>query len=59
MRYSNIAFEMLGVIALFTFIGYQLDKWVGTNKPWFTVVCSIVSVGISVYYAIKNFIKPK
>ncbi|MCL3780338.1 AtpZ/AtpI family protein [Prolixibacteraceae bacterium JC049] len=38
MRYSNMAFEMLAIIALFTFIGYQIDKRFGTNKPWLTFV---------------------
>lgn len=37
----SILVELLAVIALFTYAGYRLDRWLGT-EPWFLASLMIV-----------------
>jgi ATP synthase protein I len=54
-RYSGLAFEMLGIIALGTWGGYKLDLWLNT-KPVFVATCSLLSVFISLFVVLKDII---
>lgn len=56
-RYSSLAFQMLFIILAGVFGGKYLDQWLGLTFPVFTVVLSVSSVVLSIYYAIKDFIK--
>ena len=57
-RYSGIAFQTGIVIGLFTWGGYELDKWLDTS-PIFLAVGLFVGLILGVYYSIKDFIKKK
>ncbi len=57
-RYSSIAFQMLVIILLGVFGGIKLDHWLHLKFPIFTVVLSMISVVLAIYYAIKDLIKP-
>ncbi|MDZ4822927.1 MAG: AtpZ/AtpI family protein [Flavobacteriales bacterium] len=37
--------------------GQKLDKYFQTKTPWFTLLLSLVSVGIALYAVIKDFTK--
>jgi F0F1-type ATP synthase assembly protein I len=54
-RYSGLAFEMLGIIALGTWGGYNLDAWFNT-KPLLTAILSLLSVFFALYIVLKDFI---
>jgi F0F1-type ATP synthase assembly protein I len=56
-RYSGLAFQMIGIIALTTFGGVKLDKHTGWETPVFTIVLSLFGVFASIYIAIKGFLK--
>ena len=58
-KYSSIAFQMLLIILIGVFGGIKLDKYLNWEFPVFTVVFSILSVFLSIYFAIKDFIKFK
>lgn len=55
-RYSNMAFQMVVIIALGVFGGIKVDQWLD-SKPWFTLVCTIAGVGIALYIAIKEALR--
>jgi len=55
-RYSGMAFQMLAVILTGVFSGYKADQWLHT-KPVFTVVLSIVSVALSIYFVTKDLLR--
>lgn len=55
-RYSGLAFQMLAIILAGVFGGIKLDQWIHTEFPIFTLILTIVSVILSVYYAIKDLI---
>jgi hypothetical protein len=58
-RYSVLAFQMAVIIGLGTFGGYKLDQLLGLKFKIFTIVLALLSVGGAIYYAVKDFLKPK
>jgi len=58
-KYSSLAFQMLVVILLFIFGGYKLDHWLTWNFPLFTVLGSLIGVGMSIYIALKDLLRKK
>ena len=41
LRYSGMAFELLGLIIFAVIIGQLLDRWLETNRPYFTAAMVI------------------
>ncbi|MDP4266564.1 MAG: AtpZ/AtpI family protein [Bacteroidota bacterium] len=56
-KYSSLGFQMLFIILAGVFGGLKIDEWLSLKYPIFTVLLSIISVILSIYYAIKDFIK--
>jgi len=56
-RYSAMATQMGITIFLGVWGGQKLDKYFQTKTPWFTLLLSLVSVGIALYAVIKDFTK--
>jgi hypothetical protein len=50
---------MIVIILLGVFGGMKLDKVLRLGFPLFTVLFSILSVFLAIYYAIKDFLKIK
>jgi F0F1-type ATP synthase assembly protein I len=57
-RYSGMAFQMMAIIVAGAFGGLKLDQWLST-KPVFTVILSILSVFLSIYFAVRDLLKKK
>lgn len=57
VKYSSLAIQMGVIIAGGTFGGVQLDKLTGWEFPVFTLILSLGSVALAIYFAIKDFIK--
>jgi F0F1-type ATP synthase assembly protein I len=53
-KYSSLAFQMAFIIAGGTWLGYLLDKLTGWRFPVFIVVFALLSVGLAIYYAVKD-----
>jgi hypothetical protein len=58
-KYSALAFQMAIIIGLGTFGGYKLDQLLGLKFKIFTVILALISVIAAIYYAVKDFLKPK
>jgi F0F1-type ATP synthase assembly protein I len=56
-RYSGIAFQMLATIGLFTFIGYKIDEYKGSEKLIFTAILGLVGVIISLISVVRSLNK--
>jgi len=56
-KYSGLAFQMLVIIAVMTWLGVKLDKVLGLSTPVFTIILSLLGVFAGIYTAIKDFIK--
>jgi F0F1-type ATP synthase assembly protein I len=55
-RYSSMAVQMLVIILAGVFAGYKLDYWFHT-KPVLTVVLSIGSVALSIYFVTRDLLR--
>lgn len=56
-RYSSLGFQMLAIILLGVFGGYKLDQWLEFEFPIFTLLLSMLSVILAIYYAVKDLLK--
>ena len=59
IRYSSLGFEMMAIIAVFTFGGYKIDQWMKNGFKGFTLGLMIFSVVIAIVYATRNLLKKK
>lgn len=54
--YSGLIFQMMAMISLGVFVGYKLDQKYPNKHQLFTVVFSLLSVVLSVFYVVKRII---
>ncbi|MGZ4053468.1 MAG: AtpZ/AtpI family protein [Bacteroidia bacterium] len=57
VKYSGMGLKMAIIMGGGTYGGIELDKWLQLKFPVFTLVCSLLSVFLAIYYFIKDFIK--
>jgi len=57
IKYSSLGFQMLAIILLGVFGGFKLDQLLHIRFPVFTLVLSMLSVGLAIYYGVKDFLK--
>lgn len=56
-KYSNLAFQILGLLLLGVFGGYKLDKLLTLHFPVFTLVGSVIAFALVIYIILKDFSK--
>jgi len=44
LKYSGLAFQMIGVMVIAAFAGMKLDDYFKTDNPWFTIVLLLLAV---------------
>lgn len=54
LRYSGLAFQMIGAMVLAAFAGMKLDAYFQTSNPWFTIVLLLVAVVASMVLVILS-----
>ncbi len=59
LKYSGIGFQIAATIGVGVFIGYQLDKWLHTPQPYFTLGFSFVFVILALVIGLKDWGKKK
>lgn len=57
IKYSGLAFQLLGAIVLGVFLGKFLDKKFHTDNI-FTALCSVLFLGATLFLLIKDLSKP-
>lgn len=58
-KYSSMGFQMLAIMLLGVWGGLQLDKYLETTKPYFTIILTIIAVILAIYTSIKDLIRMK
>ncbi len=53
-KFSGIAFQMIAIIGLGTYGGVKLDEKYPNNYSLFTIILSLASVAIAMFYVIKQ-----
>lgn len=56
-RFSGIAIQMGVIIGVSAWGGKKLDEHYNLNKPYLTIVCSLVGVAFALYLIIREVIK--
>lgn len=57
IKYSSLAIQMMLIICIGVYGGYRLDKYLNFDFPLFTILLSFLSVGASIWYAVKDLLK--
>jgi len=58
-KYSSMGFQMLAIMLVGVLGGMQLDKYIATSKPYFTIGLTIIAVILAIYTSIKDLIRMK
>ena len=53
-KYTGIVFQMLAIIGLFAFAGYEIDKAANHSTKWVTAILSLTGIMISLYTVIRS-----
>ena len=56
-RFSGVGFQMLATIGVGVSGGIKLDNIYPNNYQVFTVICSLISIGVALYLVIKQVTK--
>ncbi len=54
IRHSSVGFQMLGIIGVFTYAGYQIDQRRGPGQLVFSAVLGLAGVCIALYLVIRS-----
>lgn len=57
-KYSALGIQMALIIGGGCYGGYKLDSYYNNTTPVFTIILSLVSIGLAMYVVLKDFIKP-
>lgn len=57
LKYTSLAFQMIGIILVFVFAGLYLDKKIPWKFPLFTILFTLLGVFASLYTSLKEFFK--
>jgi len=57
LRFSNLAIQMGVIIGLGAWAGKKLDEHFKTQKPYLTILLSLLAIGASLYIVIKDVMK--
>ncbi|EJF11263.1 AtpZ/AtpI family protein [Pontibacter sp. FD36] len=57
LKYSGLAFQMIGAMVLAAWAGSKLDDYMGNENPWMTIVLLVVAVVASMVLVIISLSK--
>lgn len=57
LKYSGMATQMIVIILVGVFGGMKADEYFGNETPYLTAIFTVLSVFLSIYFVIKDFIK--
>jgi len=57
IKYSSLTMQMAAIIAAGTFSGDYLDKVAKSDLPIYTIIFSLISIFLSLYYVVKKIMK--
>ena len=57
LKYSGLAFQMIGAMVLAAFAGMKLDDYFETQNPWFTISLLVVAMVASMVLVILSLNK--
>lgn len=55
VKYSAVGMQFVGVIVACIGLGWAVDRWVGTDKPWFALAGALLGIGGGMWRLIAEF----
>jgi len=59
MKYSGMAFQMIAIIGVITYVGTRLNDYWELDPPIVTALFALFGVLAALYLTLKDFINPK
>ena len=53
-KYTGVAFQMMAIIGVCSFIGYKLDEYYQHETQWITALSGVFGVVMSLYQVIRQ-----
>ncbi|WP_033316658.1 AtpZ/AtpI family protein [Pontibacter roseus] len=57
LKYSGLAFQMIGALVLAAWAGMKLDEAMGNENPWMTILLLVVAVVASMVLVVVSLNK--
>jgi hypothetical protein len=57
LKYSGLAFQLLGAIAFFGWLGYKVDQWLELQFPAFMLLLGFLAFGGMMYQVYRSINK--
>ena len=54
LKYSGLAFQLLGAIGVFGWLGYRLDQYLELKLPAFTLTIGFLAFGAKMYQIYRS-----
>ena len=54
LRYTGLGLTMVGIILVFTYAGWWLDRWMAWRFPLFTILLALLGVTGAMIYLFKE-----
>lgn len=54
LKFSSMGFQMIGIIGVFTFIGYKIDETQNNKTQIITGIASLLGVIVSLYLVLRS-----
>lgn len=59
LKYSGMAFQMVGTMLIGILVGKWLDRKLETPQPYFTALFALVFTGAAIYLVLRDFLAKK
>lgn len=59
LRYSSLGIQLIVLLLAGMWLGDWIDEKVGTDKPWFTILFTLIGLGGGLYQLLRPLLKPK
>ncbi len=59
IKYTGVAFQMLAIIGVMTFIGFKIDENRKSKEPLFTAIFGLIGVIVSLVQVVRSLNKNK
>ena len=59
LKYTGMAFQMVGTMLVGILIGRWLDHRLATSKPYFTALFALIFTGAAIYLTLRDFLAKK
>ncbi|MFM2269486.1 MAG: hypothetical protein RL757_2927 [Bacteroidota bacterium] len=59
LKYADIGFRMLVLIAIGTWLGMRLDAWLGNQTQYCAALGALLAIGGAIYWLLKDLFTPK